>query len=141
MFTIPCIVAKPGIPLISANDYALLVERACKSHLVNISIIALKGDSDKENDALEEPAPKSTKRCDPARSLATLGKLRISRLCKSIGNVPRRPRRASLRTATLMITVHTFHLAMSNLSVGHRLWYVSGRLFALDQSLMFASLL
>jgi hypothetical protein len=62
MFTIPRIVAKPGIALISANDYTLLLERARKSNLVHINIMALKDDSDKENDALEEPAPKSTKK-------------------------------------------------------------------------------
>ena len=60
---IPHILGKPGLPLISANDYTLLLERARnKSNLVNIFIVALKDESDQENNAPDEPVPKSAKK-------------------------------------------------------------------------------
>jgi hypothetical protein len=69
IITIPRILGKPGLPLLSANDYTLLLERARnKSNLVHVTIVALK-DSDKENDAPAETVPKSKKASRDPRML------------------------------------------------------------------------
>jgi hypothetical protein len=70
IITIPHIIGKPGLPLLSANDYTLLLE--CmhnKSILVNVTIITLKDESDKEHNAPAETVPKSKKASRDPRTL------------------------------------------------------------------------
>ena len=58
-YTIPHIVSKPGYPLFSADDYALLVDRARKPKLVHLHVTPVVGPDDKENQPANDDAEKT----------------------------------------------------------------------------------
>jgi hypothetical protein len=61
-YTIPRIVSKPGYPLSSANDYALLVDRARKPKLVHLHVTPVVGPDDNENQLANDDAEKTKKK-------------------------------------------------------------------------------
>ena len=68
LFSIPRVVSKPGYPLASATDYAILLERSCKSKLVQLSISTVVDHGNKENEEADngEKLKKKKGRTDPA---------------------------------------------------------------------------
>jgi hypothetical protein len=78
LFTIPRVVAKPGYPLASATDYAILLERSSKSKFVQLSIVSTVIDNgNKENDGAENAEKLKKKkggRRDPATLPGNVGK-------------------------------------------------------------------
>ena len=68
LFSIPHVVSKPGYPLASATDYAILLECSCKSKLVQLSISTVVDHSNKENEEADNGEKlKKKKGCtDPA---------------------------------------------------------------------------
>ena len=69
MFTIPRILAKPGLSLASNIDYDILLARLGKSTLVHIVVASVIISSDKENDGV---APQTSSKQKKVRDPATL---------------------------------------------------------------------
>ena len=61
-YTIPHIISKPGYPLSSTDDYALLVNRASKPKLVHLHVTPVVGPDDKENQPANDDAEKTKKK-------------------------------------------------------------------------------
>ena len=92
LFSIPRIVSKPGYPLASATDYSILLERSCKSKLVQLSISTVVDHGNKENEEADS-AEKLKKRKDapilpPFREM--LRKWPIFEPFRRTGSVPSR---------------------------------------------------
>ena len=62
LFTIPCVVSKPGYPLASTMVYSILLDRSAKSKLVQLSISTVDDDGNKENEEVDNAAAEKLKK-------------------------------------------------------------------------------
>ena len=137
LFYIPRVIAKPGIPLTTAQEYAFLIGHAVKmkTPMVNLSITEneCSGDGDKENgDDDDDVAVKPKKKVRVCVSVSVIAdtmlhsrgrkqslfilqtskRMKISKLSEKNGRAPKQRLRARALTVSLTrIPVNTYRLA------------------------------